>query len=110
MGNRMLRTALILAVVLVTVVTLSVMTAHSASAQFGCFGTTEDFSGAWPNGGNPSNGWTMLNDSGGNVYWHRSDQAPTYGANQGSPISGLHAYAESYPLNCDDSAYATSLG
>lgn len=56
----------------------------------------------------PPTGWSVTNDNGGPVVWHRSDQLPYYGASQPLPISGLHAYAESYPAYCGYS-YDTSL-
>jgi hypothetical protein len=56
----------------------------------------------------PPTGWSVTNDNGGPVVWHRSDQYPNFGAAQPLPISGLHAHAESYPAYCGYS-YDTSL-
>jgi hypothetical protein len=55
----------------------------------------ETFEGAFP----PA-GWAVTNGAPGYVAWHRSDVSPNYGATQDPPISGLHAYAESYPAFC----------
>jgi hypothetical protein len=63
----------------------------------------ETFDGTFP----PA-GWSVTNDDGGPVVWHRSDQTPNTGAAQPLPISGLHAYAESFPAYCGYS-YDTSL-
>jgi len=77
------------------------VSAEDASAQI----ISENFEGTFP----PS-GWSVTEDdpSYSYVVWHRNDQAPTYGASQSSPISGFHAYAESYPAFCGYS-YDTSL-
>jgi hypothetical protein len=66
---------------------------------------SEDFEGDWP-----PPGWTVTRDEPGYtlIVWHRSDQYPYNGANPGPPISGLHAYAESY-YYCGASKYDTSL-
>ena len=115
MNRTLPRVLLIFAVAVVAMAGMSLATAHSAAAQFGCFGTEETFD----QGGAPSvpgtwslvsGNWTVTEDdaSYSYVYWHRSDQSPTYGASQGAPISGLHAYAESYPAYCGYS-YDTSL-
>jgi hypothetical protein len=62
----------------------------------------ETFEGSFP----PA-GWSVIND-GGPVVWHQSDASPNYGAGSYSPLSGLTAYAESYPAYCGY-AYDTSL-
>jgi hypothetical protein len=64
----------------------------------------QDFETDWP----PAN-WTVTDDVVDSpVVWHRSDQPPNYGANLGDPISGYHAYAESWPAY-EGSTYDTSL-
>ena len=63
----------------------------------------ETFEGTFP----PA-GWAVTNGAPGYVVWHRSDVSPNYGATQDPPITGLHAYAESYPAYCGY-AYDTEL-
>jgi hypothetical protein len=61
---------------------------------------SENFDGTFP----PA-GWSVTNDNGGPVVWHRSDVSPK---NAPLPSSGYSAYAESYPAYCGYS-YDTSL-
>jgi hypothetical protein len=61
---------------------------------------SENFDGTFP----PA-GWSVTNDNGGPVVWHRSDASPNYYA---LPSSGYSAYSESYPAYCGYS-YDTSL-
>jgi hypothetical protein len=64
---------------------------------------SENFEGTFP-----PTGWTVTNEDGGPVVWHRSDQAPNYGVGIPLPMSGYFAYAESYPAYCGFS-YDTSI-
>ncbi|MFN2115103.1 MAG: choice-of-anchor J domain-containing protein, partial [Anaerolineae bacterium] len=99
MENRFARVALFITVAAFALVGLSAVTAHSAAADFGCFGDLEDFEGSFP----PS-GWQAIDDWGGSpVIWHRSDDPPYYGVGNYPPMSGYYAYAESYPEYCGDS-------
>lgn len=77
------------------------ISSEKASAQL----ISENFEGTWP-----PTGWTITEDDPNYDYvvWHRNDQSPNYGASQPAPISGYHAYAESYPAYCGYS-YDTSL-
>jgi hypothetical protein len=82
----------------VLVLTFCLATTSQAQLIF-----SENFEGAFP-----PTGWSVINDDGGPVVWHRSDVAPHYGVPGPSPLSGYYAYAESYPAYCGFS-YDTSL-
>jgi hypothetical protein len=80
------------------------VTAGSASAQVNLL-PLQDFEGDFP----PA-GWAVLNDYGGPVVWHRSDQYPIgqWGDAAPPPMSSYTAYVESYPAYCGY-LYDTSL-
>jgi hypothetical protein len=87
-----------LSLMLVLVVTFGFVATSQAQVML-----FQDFEGSFP-----PTGWSVTNDDGGPVVWHRSDVAPNYGTGQSLPISGYFAYAESYPAYCGFS-YDTSL-